>query len=194
GVLHAAMVLDDCLLVNLNAERWRKVLAPKMLGAWNLHQQTLNLPIEMFVCYSSMSAVFGVAGQGNYAASNLFLDALAHHRRALGLPALTVSWGYLGEVGYVARHEKIGERFENWGVRSFTRAQALTVLGRLLHQQAVHTGVMRIQWSRWQPPGASSRIPPRFSEVKGLAVAETEGPAEGGVPLRQQLLSAEADK
>ena len=72
--------------------------------------------------FSSLSSVFGHAGQGNYAAANAFLDALAWHRRAHGMPALTVNWGYLGEVGYLAGGAELGERLERQGVLSFTVA------------------------------------------------------------------------
>ena len=132
GVIHAAMVLDDCLLMNLSGERLNRVLQPKMHGAWNLHQQTLGLPIDFFICYSSMSSVFGVFGQGNYAAANMFLDELAHYRHKLGLPALTINWGYLGEVGYLSRNEKIGERFAGWGAIPLSPSEALNSLGRLI--------------------------------------------------------------
>ena len=88
GVMHGAMVLDDGVLLQLDAARFRKVTAPKMIGAWNLHLQTLETPLDFFVMFSSSMSLLGNPGQGNYAAANAFLDALAHHRRALGLPAL----------------------------------------------------------------------------------------------------------
>ena len=120
GVVHAAMVLEDALLINLDRDRMDRVLAPKVSGTWNLHAQTAGRPLDFFVMFSSLSSVFGHAGQGNYAAANAFLDALAWHRRASGLPALTVNWGYLGEVGYLARRSELGERLERQGVLSFT--------------------------------------------------------------------------
>ena len=86
GIVHSAGVLDDDTLLKLNWERFSKVMAPKIDGSWNLYQLTKNLRLDFFVLFSSLASVFGNAGQGNYAAANAFLDALAHHRRNLGLP------------------------------------------------------------------------------------------------------------
>jgi NADP-dependent 3-hydroxy acid dehydrogenase YdfG len=82
GVIHAAMVIDDGLLQHLDKERLSRVMAPKVLGAWNLHTLTLNDPLDLFICFSSFTSMIGNPGQGNYVAANAFLDALAHHRRA----------------------------------------------------------------------------------------------------------------
>jgi aryl carrier-like protein len=134
-------------------------------GTWNLHQQTLGLPLDFFVMFSSLSSVFGHAGQGNYAAANLFLDTLVWHRRAQGLPALTINWGYLGEVGYLAERPQLGEWLERRGVRSFTVRQALTLLERALQRRAIQVSVMRVDWSRWRGLGVSGRVSPRFAHL-----------------------------
>jgi acyl transferase domain-containing protein len=91
GVIHSVLVMDDGILAHLNHERFLRVLAPKAAGAWNLHCLTEHLPLDFFVCYSSLTSVLGIAGQGSYAAANAFLDALASFRRARGLPALTIN-------------------------------------------------------------------------------------------------------
>ena len=93
GVIHAAGMLDDGILMNQSWERFAPVLAPKVQGAWNLHRLTRDLPLDFFVLFSSAASLLGSPGQGNYAAANAFLDALAHHRRGLGLPALSINWG-----------------------------------------------------------------------------------------------------
>jgi acyl transferase domain-containing protein/NAD(P)-dependent dehydrogenase (short-subunit alcohol dehydrogenase family)/acyl carrier protein len=165
GVVQAAMVLEDALLLNLDRSLMQRVLAPKVKGTWNLHQQTLDLPLDFFVMFSSLSSVFGHAGQGNYAAANLFLDTLVWHRRAMGLPALTINWGYLGEVGYLAERPQLGEWLERRGVRSFTVRQALTLLERALQRRAIQIGVMRVDWSRWRGLGVSGRVSPRFAHL-----------------------------
>ena len=103
GVIHAAGVLDDHLLLNLDAESFRRVLAPKVLGAWNLHTLTADLPLDFFVVFSSVASVLGSPGQANYAAANAFLDGLAHDRRSQGLPCLSINWGPWAEVGMAAR-------------------------------------------------------------------------------------------
>ena len=98
GIFHLAGVLDDGALAEQTWERFARVLKPKVDGAWNLHRLSRNLPIEQFVMFSSVASVVAVAGQANYAAANAFLDALAHHRRAAGVPALAVNWGPWAEV------------------------------------------------------------------------------------------------
>ncbi len=165
GVVHAAMVLEDSLLLNLDRELMRRVLAPKVSGAWNLHSQTLRHPLDFFILFSSLSSVFGHAGQGNYAAANAFLDALAWHRRARGLPALTVNWGYLGEVGYLAQRRQLGERLERQGILSFTVREALTLLESAMRRSAIQISVMRVDWSRWRGLGVTGRVSPRFAHL-----------------------------
>jgi acyl transferase domain-containing protein/NADPH:quinone reductase-like Zn-dependent oxidoreductase/acyl carrier protein len=165
GVVHAAMVLEDALLLNLDRERLRRVLAPKIQGTWNLHQQTLAYPLDFFVLFSSLSSVFGHAGQANYAAANLFLDTLAWHRRAQGLPALTVNWGYLGDAGYLAERPQLGERLERQGIRSFSTREALTLLERALQRKMTQVGVLRVDWTRWRGLGATGRVSPRFAHL-----------------------------
>src|SRR5262249_52991126 len=115
GVLHAAMVLDDEMIANLDEARFSAVQAPKMLGAWNLHTATLELPLEHFVCFSSYSAVIGVPKQGNYNAGNAFLDALTLYRRARGLPALTINWGPILGAGFVERNRKTADFLDKVG-------------------------------------------------------------------------------
>src|SRR3954453_14617544 len=148
GLVHAAMVLDDALLPQLDEERMRKVMAPKMVGAWNLHAQTLDDPLDFFVSFSSLTSMIGNPGQGNYVAANAFLDALAYHRRLQGLPALTVNWGAVSGAGYVAQNPEIASKLEHVGVMSLPAQQLLTILGALLRHDAVQIGVGHIDWPR----------------------------------------------
>ncbi|WSJ12356.1 SDR family NAD(P)-dependent oxidoreductase [Nocardia sp. NBC_01327] len=102
GVIHAAGILDDGVTGVLTAERIDGVLRPKVDAAWNLHELTRHARLETFVLFSSVAGVFGTAGQGNYAAANAFLDALARQRRAEGLAGIALGWGAWAERGMAA--------------------------------------------------------------------------------------------
>jgi NADPH:quinone reductase-like Zn-dependent oxidoreductase/SAM-dependent methyltransferase/acyl carrier protein len=190
GIFHAAMVLEDSLLTALDRDRLMNVLGPRVHGAWNLHTQTLGMPLDFFVCFSSMASVFGLPGQAPYSASNTFLDSFAYYRRALGLPALTINWGYLGEVGFVARNEKLGERFEGQGLASFSPREATAVLGRLLRQDAVQMGVVRMDWRGWRGLRASHGLSPRFAYLCKESDKGPDGPSADGMAIRKTLLAA----
>jgi acyl transferase domain-containing protein/NADPH:quinone reductase-like Zn-dependent oxidoreductase/acyl carrier protein len=172
GVVHAAMVIEDRLLTDLDRQCVERVLAPKVLGAWNLHAQTAGHPLDFFVLFSSLSSVFGSSGQGNYAAANAFLDALAWHRRALGMPGVSINWGHIGEVGYIARRPELGERLERQGVLSIRIREALALLEKAMQQQFVQVGALRMDWSRWRGPGVTGRPTSRFAGLCSAGLAE----------------------
>lgn len=147
GIVHAAGLIDDGTLLHLDAGRFHRVMAPKVGGAWHLHHLTLGRRLDFFVLFSSAAAVLGLPGQGNYAAANSFLDALAHHRRALGLPALAVNWGILGDVGMVARSPKLQEHFARLGWASLPSHEAVRLLAQSMRAATAQVTIARINWS-----------------------------------------------
>jgi len=191
GVFHAAMVLDDGLLTQLSDERFARVMSPKVMGAWNLHTATAKLRLDHFVMFSSVSALIGTAGQANYASANCFLDALAHHRQALGLPALTVNWGALAEVGVLSRDTRVARHLSLHGVHAFAPAQATEMLGRLMQSDAAQIAFMHIDWQKVFDSGKGSTASPRFSEV--LEPSAAAGP-DNQKDLRKMISSAPTEK
>lgn len=103
GVFHCAGVLDDGVLLNQTAKRMADVIGPKITGGWILHEMTQDLKLDYFVMFSSTAAFLGTPGQVTYATANGLLDALAHMRRSLGLPALSINWGPWSSAGMSAR-------------------------------------------------------------------------------------------
>jgi amino acid adenylation domain-containing protein/non-ribosomal peptide synthase protein (TIGR01720 family) len=183
GVIHAAGVLDDGVLAQLDGARFARAMAPKVQGAWNLHLATRDAPLDFFVLFSSVACLFGSPGQGNYAAGNAFLDALAHERCRLGLPAVSINWGPWADVGMAARINQ-GEHLASRGIEPLPPAQALHVLERLLAWEAPQVGVMAVAWERMlscYPGGA----PPLFREL----AAATAPVASKEHRLRAQLLA-----
>jgi len=176
GLVHAAMVLEDCLVRNLDRNRLQRVLAPKIQGAWNLHELTRDLSLDFFVLYSSATTTFGNPGQANYVAANMYLESLAQYRRGLGLPALAVGWGPLGDVGFLAQNAKIREALlARIGGKELSSAQALQQLERLLVADRTGVAVVDLDWRKLKKsmPGTRSV---RFS---GLGGRGSEGGGDG---------------
>ncbi len=150
GVVHAAGVIEDAALPSMEPSAFEAVLRPKLAGAWNLHRQTAEMPLEFMVFFSSVAALLGSPGQANYVAANVFLDALAHYRRALGLPALSINWGMWTHVGMASRRDAATvERFAAMGVYgSLAPEVALEALGMLLSSGAGQAGVLQTDWKK----------------------------------------------
>jgi acyl transferase domain-containing protein/acyl carrier protein len=183
GMIHAAGVLDDHLLMNLDAESFRRVLAPKVLGAWNLHTLTAELPLDFFVVFSSVASVLGSPGQANYAAANAFLDGLAHERRVQGLPCLSVNWGPWAEVGIAARASS-GRGSASRVMHPLAPAQALAALNRLFEKNAPAQAVaISVDWTLLaqsfngqQPPALIADILREKARPDAAKAARESGP------------------
>jgi hypothetical protein len=166
GIIHAAAALEDGLLINQTVTRFRSVLAAKAAGAFHLHELTQGLALDFFVLYSSATAMLGSAGLANYVAANVFLDALAHHRRRLGLPALSINWGVFSGVGLGATHvDRRANRMVEHGIRSITPEEGLEILSRLLRGAPPQVGVIPMDvrlWVETLPNGSGSRLASRL--------------------------------
>ena len=148
GVLHAAAVYDDALLQNLDATRMENVIVPKLIGAWNLHKATLDIPLEHFVVYSSIATAIGNPGQANYVAANAGLEALARMRWGMGLPAVCIGWGPIGDTGYLSRNEAVRDGLsQSLGKPPMDAVDALNELEHLLSQEHTVT-VANFDWNK----------------------------------------------
>ncbi|OGT44580.1 MAG: hypothetical protein A3E82_01680 [Gammaproteobacteria bacterium RIFCSPHIGHO2_12_FULL_38_11] len=145
GIFHAAAVYDDAIITNLTDEKMHRVLAPKLLGAWHLHQASIEhqLSLDYFVVYSSVTTLLGNPGQANYVAANAFLESLMSMRRASNMPGFYVAWGAIDDVGYLARNNDMKQTLtEKMGMPVLTSTQALASLEQLLLEQHNHTGAI----------------------------------------------------
>jgi acyl transferase domain-containing protein/NADPH:quinone reductase-like Zn-dependent oxidoreductase/acyl carrier protein len=188
GVLHAAGITDDRTLRQLKWEQFTAVFAAKVRGSWNLHRALLPDELDFFVLFSSAASVMGGAGQANYAAANAFLDGLAHYRRHLGLPALSVNWGPWADVGMAALDDNRGARLSDRGLESIPVREGTELLDVLLQQRPAAIAVMPIVWSRWAENFPEALGSPFLSELSsewsGIATAHA---SQNGI--RQSLLA-----
>lgn len=150
GIIHLAGVLDDGVILQQNWEKFTRVMEPKVAGSWHLHEATKNIELDFFFMFSSVASIFGSPGQSNYAAANAFMDGLAHHRIALGLPAQSINWGPWAQSGMAARLDnKDQRRHELSGLGSIQPDQGFKLLEKLLDFPAAQVGVLPIDWSQF---------------------------------------------
>ncbi|HWM83312.1 MAG TPA: type I polyketide synthase [Pseudolabrys sp.] len=166
GVVHAAGVLRDAVLLNQRWDDGQAVLRGKAHGAWLLHDLTRDLPLDFFILYSAAGVVLGAPGQGLYSAANAQLDALAEARRAVGLPALSVAWGAWADAGMAAEQTLHGaDVWQARGLRKIVPATGFAGLEVLLARGVAYGAVLPIDWSRFMASLPESADRDIFSAV-----------------------------
>ncbi|HTI82343.1 MAG TPA: SDR family NAD(P)-dependent oxidoreductase [Acetobacteraceae bacterium] len=191
GILHAAMVLHDGLMVGMDSAGFEEVMAPKLAGAAALDRLTRGDPVSLFLLFSSVTTVLANPGQASYVAANAAIEAIAERRRADGLPALAVAWGPIADVGVLARETGAAELLaRRFGHQKTTARAALDQLDAMLAMPLGVIAPVAVNWgqARQTLPGLAS---PRFSEI---ALRPRESAVETGVALRELLLQKSPDE
>lgn len=191
GVVHAAGVLQDQILTQLDETAMAAVFRAKVVGGWLLHSLTEEDRLDFFVMFSSAASMLGSGGQGSYAAANAFLDGLSHYRHAQGVPALSINWGPWAEVGMAAPGERSG-RLTSQGVGTIHPEQGRDVFSRLLSQGAAQVCVVPVDWEqafRQYPEFNASPLLERIRREVVRAVPEAEG--ETVASIRAAIVAAD---
>ncbi|OKI02215.1 polyketide synthase [Streptomyces sp. CB02923] len=196
AVIHTAGVLDDGVVTSLTPERLAAVLRPKVDAAWNLHETTKDLDLAAFVLYSSISGVVGSPGQGNYAAGNTFLDALAWHRAGQGLPAQSLAWGAWTQGGGMtaALSDADMQRMASYGTAPLSPDRGLALFDTAVTTGAAHLVAVGRASGQVRAQGP---VPPVLRGlVKGArrTAASAPGGAAAAVSLVDQLRAARPEE
>jgi acyl carrier protein len=170
-----------------------------MVGGWLLHRLLKDAPLDFFVLFSSAGSLLGQAGQGNYAAANAFLDALAHHRKAQGQPATSINWGAWGDLGFADTPggKRLAARLALLGISSMAAEQALEVLKRLLGQDSAQVVAVPVNWRQYRefyPAGSEPALLSELASEEADVPRQADGPEEKSGPTSASLLAAEPGK
>ena len=189
GVIHAAGVLEDSPLQQMSWSQFEKVWRPKALGAWTLSQATEDQSLDFFVCFSSIAALMGNVGQGNYAAANTFMDVLMQQRRHRGLPGLSIQWGPWAEIGMAARLDSVLQKqMQQSGFQFVAPADGCQTLGELLVAPIGIVAVMPMDWEQFFERSKNRPFLEAF-ETKAASSAQ-----RSALMLMLQALSPEEQK
>nr|APD71624.1 type I polyketide synthase 18 [Streptomyces sp.] len=192
GVVHTAGVLDDGVIESLTPEQVERVMRPKVEAAWHLHELTADADLSAFVLFSSVAALIGSPGQGNYAAANAALDALAASRRAVGLPATSLAWGLWSDTAGMAAQLGQGElaRLERMGAKALTAELGLGLFDQALTADAALLAPVRLDTAVLRAQARAGTIP---AVLRGLAPVSARRVDTPTVSLRDRLAGVSAD-
>ncbi len=183
GIIHAAGVSVPQAIRDIDEETLHLILRPKIAGSWLLHQATKDRPLDFFVCFSSAAAIWGTAGGGHYAAANHFMDALAQHRAALGLPVLSVNWARWEGEGMASSSDEVGEFFDKIGLGAMPATQALDLMGFLMQSGSVQKTVAAVDWNIFRPVYEARRRRPLIGKIPISAPLQPEERSQPGALL-----------
>ena len=186
AVIHAAGVLEDATIDSLDPGLIERVFAPKVDAAWHLHELTADLDLSLFVLFSSIAATLGGPGQGNYAAANSFLDALAARRRADGLAGTSIAWGLWPQAsGMTSQLEEADlARMRRAGIVALSDAQGLSFFDQALVSELPQMLAVPLDRAGLQGQASAGILPPI---LRGLVRAPSRRRSAGGVSLSTRL-------
>jgi acyl transferase domain-containing protein/acyl carrier protein len=199
GIVHAAGVIRDAMLVKVEPETISQVIAPKARGAWNLHTLTEGRDLDLFVLFSSAASLFGSPTQGVYAAANAFLDALAHYRRGKGAKGLSINWGPWSDVGGAAARSQWVRRLQTFGIGALSPDDAINALEQAIMSDSPQMAIVDFHYERLQSAFPAAAAKPFYAEFARASQSTTSEPstqfldgviAEGSTPGRRQLLES----
>ncbi|MFI0735360.1 type I polyketide synthase [Streptomyces sp. NPDC021225] len=188
-VIHAAGVSEHDAVADADTGHLNRLLEPKALAARHLHELTQDLDLSAFILFSSVSAAWGSGGQSGYAAANAYLDALADHRRGLGLPATSVAWGLWGEVGMATASDDV-DYFRRRGLHPLDPRLAVAALEQVAGGRETSVVVAAVDWRRFLESFTALRPSPLLGDLPEAAEARTEEPrpaAEETDQLKRKL-------
>jgi len=193
GIIHAAGVLKDGLLDQQQRNYFDEVMAPKVAGAWNIHQATQHMSLDFFIHFSSIATVFGATGQGNYAAANAFLDGLSHYRRSRGLTCQSINWGPWAENGMA---NNLQARFRQLGMIALSNREGLEALESIMRSKSTQTSVMPINWDVFYEAVNGDTVPLMLRDIwrNGQVASQVSKPVQerdflqqlGTAPIQQR--------
>ena len=195
GIIQAAGVLKDGVLLQQTWADFSEAIGPKIFGSWNLHQSSQNLSLDFFVSYSSIAALLGSPGQGNYAAANSFLDSLAHYRQQKGQPGLSINWGPWQGTGMAnpLNHSAL-QRWQTVGIEAIEPVQGIEQLGGLLGRSVTQMAIFSVDWSKFKQqvaPGSTLTFLDAISDV--TESDQTQSSASRTSEFWQQLEATATD-
>ncbi|MBI0381274.1 KR domain-containing protein, partial [Streptomyces albiflaviniger] len=193
AVVHAAGVLDDGVVTAMTPEQLDTVLAPKLDAAWHLHRLTRDMDPAAFVMFSSAASIMGNGGQANYAAANMFLNALAEHRRAEGRAAHTLAWGLLASAGGMTGHLDDADlaRMARSGIAAVSNEQALGLLDTALTTDHPTLVPARFDLAALRTRAAAGPLPPVLRRLVHVPARAARNTGPGSLSGRLAGLSTE---